>query len=99
MSRYHFPTEKGHDVVVGWDNPLQTFFADVELKGVMILDTMCGLSRFNINTPEELSELLDEYCGFTIPADILAKLHEDLNGASSPTSLQAKMANIFDIRR
>lgn len=98
MSRYGFtPTTKapGNDpadttqsVVVGWDNPLQTFFGDVEnANGDEILSTMIGMSEFNVKTTDDLEYLI----GLVIPADIKAKLVADRGERTEPTPLQSQM--------
>lgn len=95
MSRYGFtPTTKApgnsaadttQEVIVGWDNPLQTFFGDVaDAKGDEIVNTMLGFGNFNVQTVDDLEYLI----GLTIPNDIRAKLENDRGDRSEPSRLQ-----------
>lgn len=86
MSRYAFNDGK-QDIVVGWDNPTQTLFADVD----DIRSTMLDMGRFDICNVEELEEVAN----ISIPEDIKAKLEHDRDTAPAPTPLQAAMGQLF----
>jgi NurA-like 5'-3' nuclease len=78
MSRHGFD-----DTVVGWDNPLQTFFADVNN-----VSTMLDMSRFDIQTVEELERV----AVISIPDEIKERLEMDKAAAGDPTALQKMFA-------
>ena len=96
MSRYSFNPDlpegtvdadalKGLTIIVGWDNPLQTFFGDVEdANGESIRSTMIDMGEFNVQTIDYLEGLL----GYEIPGDIQIKLIQDEAGNPEPTPLQ-----------
>jgi hypothetical protein len=82
MSRYSIPAQNpALTVVVGWDNPLQTLFAQVFDPSI---------------ADEEEAELLwigtalqAQLVGWaTIPADIVDRLLHDQHAATPPTPLQ-----------
>ncbi len=55
MSRYGF-TKFDAEVVVGWDNPCQTLFGDVEdSEGELIVSTMMIAGERNIQTVDKYS--------------------------------------------
>lgn len=73
MSRHDVPTrDERYAVVVGWDPPLQTFFAQVlERSREHDDDTMVawvGTARGEIPTVEGLAEQLSPYA--SLPADL-----------------------------
>ena len=74
----------GTDTVVGWDNPLQTYFADV--NGV---STMLDMSRFDISTVDELEQV----ARITIPTEIKDRLEADRFAATVPTAMQKFFAD------
>lgn len=99
MSRYSFnpivpagidsDALEGLSIVVGWDNPLQTLFGDVEdAKGDAIVSTMLILGRMDVYTILDLENLL----GYRIPDDIARKLCEDMDNRTEPSPLQKHMA-------
>lgn len=106
MSRYSFnPTLpanansiaanalEGLTIVVGWDNPLQTFFGDVEdASGEAICSTMMDMGEFNVPTIDYLEGLL----GYEIPADIQAKLESDKEDRTEPTPLQKNIGALLN---
>ena len=94
MSRYTF---KGNDETtntVGWDNPLQTLFGDVEhvSQEDPIISTMIGMGRFDIRDVDTLEELI----GYDIPKDIRAQLESDMAGATEPTPLQQRVRALME---
>ncbi len=90
MSRYGF--NKGDvEIVVGWDNPIQTFFGSTELDGAPVIDTMLDMGRFDVKD----IRLLECMIGFNIPADIRSKLIHDRDNAASRTPLQELVGEIF----
>lgn len=103
MSRYGFkptlPTGtvadaalEGLSIVVGWDNPLQTFFGDVEdANGESIRCTMIDMGEFNVNTVSGLEDLI----GYRIPNDIAIKLHNDADNRVEPTPLQKGIGGLL----
>lgn len=79
--------------VVGWDNPLQTFFGDVEnADGHLLISTMHGLGKTNVQSVEDLEYLI----GYVIPNEIKAKLKADCDKRTEPTPLQKRMASLLD---
>jgi hypothetical protein len=102
MSRYSFnpivpagidsDALEGLSIVVGWDNPLQTLFGDVEdAKGDPIVSTMLDMGKTDVNTVLELEALL----GYRVPNDIALKLCEDMANRTEPSPLQKRMAGIL----
>ena len=90
MSRYTFEGNRpALSIVVGWDNPLKTYFAQVwdgggPEKGDLKLWVGAGADK--VPTPEALAELVAPYGD--IPAEILAQLEEDQEERRAPTPLQ-----------
>ncbi len=78
MSRHGFD-----DTVVGWDNPLQTFFADVNN-----VCTMLDMGKFSIDTIDELERI----AVISIPAEIKERLEMDKASGDDPTVLQKMFA-------
>lgn len=89
MSRYGFNVSKV-EIVVGWDNPTQTFFGQVEVGKNLVIDTMIGMGLFNIQS----IHLLESMIGFFIPRDIRNKLIHDQDNAASQTPLQATVSKM-----
>ncbi len=90
MSRYGFNVGDV-EIVVGWDNPTQTFFGTTEAAGEVVVDTMIGMGQFNVQD----IRLLECMIGFDIPDSIRKKLLDDRASAPSPTPLQTRMGEIF----
>lgn len=90
MSRYGFNVDKV-EIVVGWDNPCRTFFGSTEVDGKPVVDTMLGMSLFNIQS----IHLLESTIGFFIPRDIRYKLGLDRDNAAPRTPLQEIVGEIF----
>lgn len=90
MSRYGFNVGDV-EIVVGWDNPIQTFFGQTEVDGKPVIDTMIGMGLFNVKSVQ----LLESMIGFDIPRDIRNKLIQERDDAPSPTPLQEIVGEIF----
>ncbi|KKL28082.1 hypothetical protein LCGC14_2264420, partial [marine sediment metagenome] len=79
------------EIVVGWDNPTQTFFGQVEVRGNLVIDTMSGSGQFDVKCLHSLESMIS----FSIPDDIRSKLIQERDHAPSPTPLQKRMTKIF----
>lgn len=100
MSRYSYtptrkvpgltPSEDNVTVVVGWDNPLQTLFGDVEVDGqeLPLVSTMADMGKIEVRSINDLEYLI----GYRIPGDIAARLVIDMDNRSAPTPMQTRMA-------
>ena len=91
MSRYHFPTpDPRFTAVVGWDNPLTTFFAQIFNASIEDNDEACvlwiGTAPGAIPTVAALQAQLTGWA--TIPPAILDCLTRDQHAATPPTPLQ-----------
>ena len=103
MSRYSFnpivpagidsDALEGLSIVVGWDNPLQTLFGDVEdAKGDTLVSTMLDMGKTDVQTVSALEYLL----GYRVPNDIALKLATDMANRTEPTDLQKCMATLLN---
>jgi hypothetical protein len=91
MSRYSIPAQNpALTVVVGWDNPLQTLFAQVfdpSIEDEEEADLLwIGTALQEITTVAALQAQLVGWA--TIPADIVDRLLHDQHAATPPTPLQ-----------
>jgi hypothetical protein len=91
MSRYHFPTpDPRFTAVVGWDNPLTTFFAQIFNASIEDDDEACvlwiGTAPEAIPTVAALQAQLAGWA--TIPPAIVERLTRDQQAATPPTPLQ-----------
>jgi hypothetical protein len=91
MSRYSVPTQHpGLTVIVGWDNPLMTFFAQVFDPSIEDDEAACLL--WIGTTPEAIptvAALQAQLVGWaTIPDDIVDRIRRDQHAATPPTPLQ-----------
>lgn len=99
MSRYNLQgNDPNHHVVVGWDNPLQTFFAQViditrDEDDDMLVWEGCD-PRKRIESVDDLQKLLKDYA--SIPLNIRSLLEKDKDQATPPSPLQQKVARIFE---
>lgn len=81
MSRYKLPARADRpDIdhgIVGWDRPLETFFAQVFTKASPDEDAIVwvGTDFREVRTPEEAIAAVEAYA--VVPADIRAKLMND----------------------
>jgi hypothetical protein len=91
MSRYCIPSQRpGLTVVVGWDNPLRTLFAQV--FNPLIEEDADACLLWIGTAPEAIptvAALQAQLAGWaTIPPDIVARLLRDQHTATPPTPLQ-----------
>jgi len=91
MSRYRIPAQDpGLTVIVGWDNPLTTFFAQVFDPSIEEDADACllwiGTAPEAIPTVATLQAQLVGWA--TIPPDIVDRLVRDQQAATPPTPLQ-----------
>ena len=91
MSRYPFPTPDPRcTAVVGWDNPLTTFFAQIFNASIEDDDEACvlwiGTALEAIPTVAALQAQLAGWAA--IPPDIVDRLTRDQQAATPPTPLQ-----------
>ena len=91
MSRYRIPAQQPDlTVIVGWDNPLTTFFAQVFDPSIAEDAEACllwiGTAPEAIPTVAALQAQLAGWA--TIPADIVDRLVRDQQAATPPTPLQ-----------
>jgi hypothetical protein len=90
MSRYTFEgNRQGLSIVVGWDNPLKTYFAQVwdgGGPGEGELRLWVGAGRDRVPTVEALAELVAPYGD--LPAGVFARLEEDYQLRTGPMTLQ-----------
>ncbi len=89
MSRYGFNVDDV-EVVVGWDNPTQTFFGQTEVNGNEVINTMLNMGQFDVKDVH----LLESMIGFNVPDEIRNMLILDRDNATAPTPLQAMMGKI-----
>jgi len=99
MSRYHFPAQDPRfTVVVGWDNPLATFFAQVFDPSIEDDDETdvlwIGTAPQAISTVAALQVQLAGWA--TIPAALVARLTRDQQAATPPTPLQRWTLQLLD---
>lgn len=94
MSRYTFEgNRQGLSIVVGWDNPLKTYFAQVwdgGGAGQGELRLWVGAGRDRVPTAEVLAELVAPYG--EVPADVLTQLDEDYELRMGPAPLQGLLS-------
>lgn len=98
MSRYDIDTANpaATACVVGWDNPLQTFFAQVEQFGNSPDDDPTMLLWFGTAPSEclDVNQLAAKiYPWAILPADIAAKLEDERDAAPAPSRHQAEIIN------
>jgi hypothetical protein len=91
MSRYRIPAQDpALTVIVGWDNPLVTFFAqafDPSIEDEAEADLLwIGTALREIPTVAALQDQLNGWA--TIPPDIVDRLTRDQQAATLPTPLQ-----------
>lgn len=88
MSRYSI----GNDIIVGWDNPLQTFFYQIWEED----DMVCGGGNWDkeIPTLEKLQEEL-ALIDVEIPQNVLDDLIYDYGIREEPINLQKAVTKFF----
>jgi hypothetical protein len=93
MSRYTFEGNRAElTIVVGWDNPLGSYFAQVWDGGgheERDLRLWVGAGPDLVSTTAALAALVAPYG--EIPSEILAKLENDYGGRAEPTPLQRRL--------
>lgn len=97
MSRHIASTSAEKTVVVGWDNPMQTFFLQVwepEVTEEAPTYSRGDLPRA-VPTVEDLNTAMDD-AGLTgLTDDLILKLRRDHDSSSPRTSLQEKVEKLF----
>jgi hypothetical protein len=96
VSRYDveaFDTER-YTVIVGWDNPLHTLFAQVwDLTRVDEEEESCvlwvGADPGSVASVEALAQAISAYA--VLPADTAARLEREQAAAEPPTLLQQEV--------
>jgi hypothetical protein len=91
MSRYNIPSQNpALTIIIGWDNPLQTFFAqafDPSVEDEAEVDLLwIGTTAQEIPTVAALQTQLTGWA--TIPPAIVDRLTRDQQAATPPTPLQ-----------
>jgi hypothetical protein len=91
MSRYSIPAQQpGLTVIVGWDNPLTTFFAQIFNPSIDEDEDACllwiGTAPEAIPTAAALQAQLAGWA--MIPPDIVDRLTRDQHAATPPTPPQ-----------
>ena len=106
MSRYilQSPNYPNHEIVVGWDAPLRTYFCiiqdlSIEEDEEEIDPTILwvGTNYDEIMTVEELRHQIAAYV--TIPSEIVVQLRQDALEPFEPSPVQALFRNVFDSNR
>lgn len=98
MSRYGLAgVDPNHSIAVGWDNPLQTFFAHVEDRTKDEDESivfMCGVRPHDdVLTVEVLQNRLREYA--VIPDNVKTQLQRDFDNRTEPSALQKMAKKMF----
>ena len=94
MSRYVIaPHEAHHQVIVGWDPPMQTLFGQVFATTVEEDDAACvlwvGLEVQALTTVSALQDALQAYA--TLPAAVVAQLQHDQATTQPRSALQERL--------
>lgn len=98
MSRHTLtPRDATHEVVVGWDGPMQTFFAQVfrTVAGEEDDDTpllWLGCAQGEVREPEDLATPLAPWAA--LPAEVIALLRADRAASAAPTPLQRLLLGV-----
>ena len=97
MSRYPIPAHGArYQVIVGWDDPLETFWAQVFDPTIDDDDTAYmlweGLGYQAITTVEALAAAIESFA--TLPAAVVQQLHDDRTHAAPRTPLQERMLRL-----
>lgn len=100
MSRYSIPAnDPRYRCTVGWDNPLETFFAQVEDREAeddseeQVVLWRGALPTDKILTVESLAEAIKDYG--VIPEHTATKLRLDYENRRPPSPLQQHLRSIF----
>jgi hypothetical protein len=98
MSRYVCDEDDNYQIVVGWDNPLKSYFFQKICKknGREVLGSRLGDPKHSINTIDELKNAMKK-CSLDIPAiSFINLLKLDKENALPRTSLQELFARLMD---
>jgi hypothetical protein len=99
MSRYRIPAANPqYEVIIGWDDPLETYFATVFDPTVDADDDAAcvlweGAALRALPTVEALQACLQAYAA--IPADVVAQLHQDRSNTTPRSPLQERMVQMM----
>lgn len=99
MSRYRIPADDPrYDVIVGWDDPLETYFATVFDTIVTEDDAAAcrlwaGAALRALPTVEALRNCLQAYA--TIPPEVVAQLRQDHATTRPRSLLQERMLQLL----
>ena len=99
MSRYSIAADDPrYDVIVGWDDPLETYFATVFDPTVEEDDDVAcvlwaGAALRAMPTVDALQDCLQAYA--TIPPAVRAQLHQDRANTRPRSPLQARMLQML----
>jgi hypothetical protein len=101
MSRYTIPSKDplNFHCVVGYDDPLQTFFANVE---TLVVDEereddlifANGYTSQEVKSVDELQNAISQYAD--IPPYIREKLEEDKKNSKGPNVFQKRMISLVE---
>ena len=98
MSRYKMFDPSDCYVVVGWDNPLQTFFVqqyvNLDAYNEDVTKAWLGCTPSEIPTIERLEEVMTQL-GCSLPVDIRNGLEKDYANRTEPTPLQKMMQSLL----
>jgi hypothetical protein len=104
MSRYYIPADSAqYTVVVGFDNPLQTFFAmvtDTEKEQNDEDDCIVlweGCNPYEITDVDILEEKVKSYIKH-LPAYVKTSLKQEYEARTEPSELQKRAIKIFTER-
>lgn len=93
MSRYNISSASGLEINVGWDNPLQSFFAQVIQTETQVEFLWVGCKPGEIVCLLALEEKLNHYG--PIPEEIKFKLQRDYNNRREPSRLQKLFGSLL----
>lgn len=87
MSRYSWQDKYGRTCVVGWDNPLQSYFWQIFEEGDEVGGSNLGMPGCEITNTDDLRA----YARFMIGDQLIDLLETDKANAGSPSALQTAM--------
>lgn len=98
MSRHQIPAYcVRHTIFVGWDSPLQTYFAVIEDGAIPDHQNpvifQVGQSPHEITSPEKLCASINEYA--SLHPNTLRRLVEDRQNSPPPSALQRAMIDLI----
>jgi hypothetical protein len=100
MSRYRIPPDDPrYEVIIGWDDPLETYFATVFDTTVDEDDAACvlwvGGALRALPTVAALQDCLQAYA--TIPPEVVAQLRKDHANTRPRSALQERMLQMLTL--